>query len=270
MSKNIVIVVPARYGSTRFPGKPLALIAGRSMLSRVVDIASEAAQAVEGADVRVVVATDDQRIVDHAAEIGAEAVMTGVCSTGSDRALAAVYELAKNGYECDFVVNLQGDAPLTPVGAVVALIEGYLANSDSIEVVTPVYQLSWEALDSLRRNKVETPFSGTTAVVRDNGEAIWFSKQIIPAVRKEDRGQPMSPVYQHLGLYGYRLDALRQFCALPEGHYEALEGLEQLRFLENGMRVQTVKIDLPHSQTGVDSPEDVARAEALLDSIVSG
>ena len=255
---NIAIIIPARYGSTRFPGKPLAMIAGRSMLGRVVDLARSVADEYD--DVAVYVTTEDQRIADHAAELDVTCLMTGACATGSDRVLAAAQQLE---IQPDFILNLQGDAPLTPPQALHAMVRAYLDNPE-VSVVTPVHQLNWDGLDRLRANKAVTPFSGTTVVRRADGEAIWFSKNIIPAIRKEDRTAEASPVFQHMGLYGYRYHALERFCGWPEGHYEALEGLEQLRFLENGVSIQTVEIAVSHLHSGIDSPEDLARAEAYL------
>ncbi len=256
---SIAIIIPARYGSTRFPGKPLAMIAGQTMLSRVVDLAHSVADGYDNVDVYVT--TEDQRIADHAAEIGVKCLLTGDCKTGSDRVLAAAAQLPEVP---DFILNLQGDAPLTPPAALRAMIDAYLDAPEATDVVTPVHQLSWEGLDRLRENKKQTPFSGTTVIRRADGQAVWFSKNIIPAVRKEDRAQAMSPVFQHMGLYGYSAAALQKFCALAEGHYEALEGLEQLRFLENGLSIQTVEIDSAHIHSGIDSPEDIKRAESYL------
>jgi len=260
---GVAIVIPARYGSTRFPGKPLAEIAGQSMLSRVVDLARTAA--AQYSDIDVLVATDDQRIADHADAIGVEHVMTGECATGSDRVLAAVKE---SGKAPEFVLNLQGDAPFTPPAAIDAILKGFEAY-DEADVITPVHQLSWDDLDRLRDSKKTTPFSGTTAVVDAGGKALWFSKTILPAIRKEEalrEASDVSPVLQHMGLYGYRMEALERFCALPEGTYEALEGLEQLRMLENGMHIQCVPIEIEAGamQSGIDTPEDLERAEALL------
>lgn len=257
------IIIPARYNSTRFPGKPLALIGGKSMLSRVVDIANKAAKGLS--DVTVLVATDDPRIGEHAQSFGARAVMTPEeCKTGSDRALAALEEAKLTP---DIVVNLQGDAPFTPVSAVRGIIDA-LSKNKNADVATPVYKLSWDALDKLRTNKRMTPFSGTTAIVMADGRAVWFSKNIIPAIRKEKalrEKSDMSPVLQHIGLYGFRLEALKEFCTLPMGQYELLEGLEQLRMLENGMHVQAVTVNLPKGLTlsGIDSPEDLKRAQEI-------
>ena len=254
---KIAIVIPARYGSTRFPGKPLAKIGGRSMLSRVVDVARK----VGGAD--IIVTTEDQRIADHAKEIGADCILTSEsCPTGSDRVLEAI---KKSGKAYDFVINLQGDAPFTPASVISAMIAAFRKNP-SIEVITPVHQLNWDDLDRLRESKKTTPFSGTTATIDAQGRALWFSKAIIPAIRKDDRTAKFSPVFQHIGLYGFKTATLEKFCALPQSPYEKAEGLEQLRLLENGVPVHTVQVEIESGliQSGIDSPEDLARAEKLL------
>lgn len=231
------------------------------MLSRVYDLAQKSAAGLD--DAEIMIATEDQRIVDHAATFGAPAMITpDDCKTGSDRVLAAMRHMKKRP---DFVINLQGDAPFTPPAVVRAMIDAWRGNP-ALPVVTPVVRLRWSELDELRSNKKTTPFSGTTCVTDFRGRALWFSKNIIPAIRKEDRGTEFSPVLQHIGLYGFRADVLEHFVTLPEGHYERLEGLEQLRLLENGVPVQTVlvNVDLGMAQAGIDSPEDVQRAEALL------
>lgn len=272
---KIAVIIPARYGSTRFPGKPLAEIAGQTMLSRVVDTARAA---ISGHDnISLMVATEDQRITDHCKELEVPCVITSDdCVTGSDRALAAIK--ASNSRP-DFVINFQGDAPFTPPLILTRLIEEIEARGTEIEVITPCHTLSWEELDRLRENKKQTPFSGTTLVRNQkNGHAMWFSKQILPAIRKEEalrKAGGLSPVMQHIGIYGYRYDILEQFVNLPEGHYEQLEGLEQLRLLENGITVLATEVSIPADspwkalQGGIDSPEDVARAEALLADITN-
>lgn len=257
------IIIPARYGSTRFPGKPLALLGGQTMLSRVVDIARKAR--THYPNTVIAVATEDARIEAHCREIDIPCVMTSdQCATGSDRVLEAAKQL---GDDFDFVLGLQGDAPFTPVEALLKLIEAYDANP-SLSVVTPVVRLRWDELDALRENKKTTPFSGTTAVIDHAGRALWFSKNILPAIRKENRAEEFSPVHQHIGLYGFRYDVLKKFVSLPAGHYETCEGLEQLRLLENDIPVQTVVLDIDAglAQAGIDSPEDVERAEKLLNN----
>lgn len=260
------IVIPARYGSTRFPGKPLAKIAGKTMLARVVDLARAAARGAPEGDVQICVATDDDRIAEHCAEIGVYFLMTPPgAPTGSDRVLAALRQL--NEWP-DFVLNLQGDAPFTPPSVLRAMMEAFDFNR-RIEVVTPVHRLSWAELDLLREAKKTTPFSGTTAILNAQNQALWFSKTIIPAIRNEAAlraSEPLSPVWQHMGLYGFRVDALEKFVLFPRGVYENIEGLEQLRMIENGMRIQAVPVEIDGAglQGGIDSPEDLARAEAWI------
>lgn len=259
-----LVVIPARYGSSRFPGKPLAKIAGKEMLLRVFEIAKKG---TEGFDAHIVVATEDERIFNFCKEHDIECLMTSdKCKTGSDRICEAVNILNENP---DFIVNLQGDNPVCPPSFVRELIKTFESDT-SVDLVTPVVELSWKELDELRENKKTTPFSGTTCIVDKNGYAKWFSKNIIPAIRKEDdlrsKGDK-SPVYRHVGMYGYKCDALFKFSSLEEGVYEKLEGLEQLRFLENDMKIKVAKVSygaFSGSMGGVDSPDDVKRAEELF------
>ncbi|MEM6811207.1 MAG: 3-deoxy-manno-octulosonate cytidylyltransferase [Pseudomonadota bacterium] len=260
---NSAIIIPARYGSTRFPGKPLANIAGKTMLERVVDIARSAVDQI--GYVRIIVATEDERIFKHAQKLEVTAMMTSDdCTTGSDRVLEAAQKLSE---DVEFVFGLQGDAPFTPVEALVKMSEA-VENNQDIEVVTPIVPLRWDELATLRKNKEQTPFSGTTVTTNKEGRALWFSKNIIPAIRKEDdlKAEEFSPVYQHIGLYGYKIQTLEKFVSLPQGHYEKLEGLEQLRLLENDIPIHTVKIEMENGlmQSGIDSPEDVERAEEVI------
>lgn len=257
-----LIVVPARYASTRLPGKPLIEIAGRTMVRRVAGMAARAAEAL--GDAASVVATDHDAIADHCREHGIDVVMTDPdLPSGTDRALAAVDAL---GATPDIIVNLQGDSPFTPPAHVIAVAEA--AASSGADAATPYVRLSWDALDALRAHKATTPFSGTTLTHDTNGRALWFSKNIIPGIRKEaamrEQG-PLSPVCRHIGLYAFRLPALRRYVSLPESKYEKLEGLEQLRLLENGMSIQCVEVE-PDTIAipGIDTAEDVALAERLI------
>ncbi len=258
------IIIPARYGSSRFPGKPLAKIAGKTMLEHVVSIARKMAESSE--NIFYAVTTEDERITDHCREIGVRFIMTpSTCPTGSDRVLSALRQMPDWP---DVVINLQGDAPLTPPQAVQSIIDTFSANP-RLEVVTPVIRLSWEQLDKLREAKKATPFSGTTVVLDTRNQAIWFSKNILPAIRNERKQREQEapcPVWQHIGIYGYRCDVLEKFCELPQGVYERLEGLEQLRMLENGIRIQATPVEIPGGQipSGIDSPEDIARAENII------
>ncbi|MCJ2185006.1 3-deoxy-manno-octulosonate cytidylyltransferase [Novosphingobium sp. 1949] len=257
-----LIVVPARYGSTRLPGKPLARIAGRTLLERVVAIARAAADLAGNCG--FVVATDDARIAAHAQALGAPVAMTlADLDSGSARAYAAALQCPVPPAH---VINLQGDAPFIPP----AIVAGLLAElrASGADVATPVYPLDWARLDRLREHKRTAPFSGTTCVRDAAGRALWFSKTILPALRGEGAlraAGPMSPVWQHLGLYGYRLEALAWFAQALPGHYETLEGLEQLRFLEAGRSIATLAVTMPgHALSGIDTREDLAAAEAAI------
>lgn len=259
---DTLIVVPARFGSTRLPGKPLRPIAGRTLLERVVAVAHQAAAMAGGCE--VVVATDDQRIADHARAIGAEVAMTAPeLDTGSSRACAAA---AARPVTPQWVVNLQGDAPFVPPAVVAGLIA--TLREGSADVATPVYPLDWARLDRLRAHKQVVPFSGTTCIRGADGRALWFSKTILPAIRDEERlrdAGPLSPVWQHLGLYGYRMAALQWFAAAAQSPCEKLEGLEQLRFLEGGRIMATVAVDAPsHAMSGIDTLADLALAEETI------
>ena len=261
---HIAIIIPARYASTRFPGKPLAQLGGKSILTRVYENAMAACAGLE--NIHVAVATDDDRIADHCREHNLNFVMTSPdCHTGTDRVIEAVAKLSPAP---DFILNMQGDAPFTPPDFVRAMIDAYIADP-MVDIVTPVTRLDWAQLDKLRESKKTTPFSGTTAVIDPHGYALWFSKNIIPGIRKEEKmrgSEKLSPVYRHIGLYGYLRDALLKYQTLAPSYYEELEGLEQLRALENGMRIRAVTVDYNGrpSMSGIDSPEDLIRAEQLL------
>jgi 3-deoxy-manno-octulosonate cytidylyltransferase (CMP-KDO synthetase) len=256
-----LIVIPARYGSTRLPGKPLMPIAGRTLLERVWVNAREAARRV--GQCAAVVATDDSRIADHAAQLGAEVVLTGGdLNSGSDRARAAA---RLQSHRPDRVVCLQGDAPFIGPQVVADLVA--TLRRGRADVATPVYQLDWVQLDRLREHKRTAPFSGTTCLRDTAGRALWFSKSVLPAIRDEAtlRMEAKSPVWQHLGLYAYTMEALEWFAGAAMGTYEKLEGLEQLRFLEHGWSIATIPVNPPeHVLSGIDTAADIALAEEAI------
>ena len=211
-----------------------------------------------------VVATDDAAIETHCQKFDLPVVMTDSdLPAGSDRTLSAANLFNS---KAGIIVNLQGDAPFTDRSHILAILKR-LEEGD-VDIATPAIQLSWEALDQLRSDKETTPFSGTT-VIESEGRALWFSKTIIPAIRAEKSlrsENKHSPILRHVGLYGYRRDALAQFTKLPQSHFEKLEGLEQLRALENGLSIAIVKVPAPHiSMPGIDTKEDLSRAEALIE-----
>lgn len=267
MSIKTAIIIPARYASTRFPGKPLALLGGQSMVVRTARNAQKAADEI--GNCITLVATDDERILRHCEDNEIRCIMTeSNVPSGSDRALRAVqaYELQYEA-EIDIVINLQGDAPFTPPDHVLAVYKA-LKNNSVFDVATPYIRLSWEALDSLRTDKETTPFSGTTLVSDIKAQALWFSKNIIPAIRNENdlrKESSLSPICRHIGLYAYRKTALEKFVSLPVGHWEGLEGLEQLRCLENSMVIGCAQVEpAAIAISGIDTPEDLRRAEALI------
>ena len=235
------------------------------MLQRVCEIAVAAAETIAG-PVEIFVATDDERISTHAQALGIPALRTPTnCKTGTERVVAALEQLSPAP---DFVLNLQGDTPLVPHHFVSTVMNALIAEK-SVQWVTPVTQLSWRELDQLREHKKTTPFSGTTVIVDKDDHAVWFSKNIIPAIRGEEALRKCgsdSPIFRHIGIYGYPVAMLRVYHQLAQTPHEILEGLEQLRLLENGYRIRVVKVKYGDHPTlsGVDTPEDAKRAEALI------
>lgn len=265
MSSSILIVIPARYASTRLPGKPLVKIAGVEMVKRVADIAASICR--HNDNCHYVVATDDERILSFCQGIGIPAVMTAeTCRSGTERCRDAVSQQAERP---DFIINLQGDNPLCPPWVIQELIDAW--KSTAGDVFTPCIHLDWAEYDRLVEAKQTTPYSGTTVLVDKDGYALAFSKNIIPAIRKPEKaraGMEKSPVRRHVGLYAYTQHALETYFQLPESPYEvgSVEGLEQMRFLYNGLKVKMVETSYRGRKTtsGVDSPEDVERVEAIL------
>ena len=268
-TSGLLLVVPARFGSTRLPGKPLREIGGVPMIARTHANAARAGVelAMGWPRVDVVVATDDARIMAACNTLGINAVMTpDTVETGSDRALAAARALDPVGALYSHILNLQGDAPFTPPAHLKAVADAL--KTPGADAATAYVPLSWDALDALREHKRLAPFSGTTVILDTDGFAVWFSKTIIPAIRKEAalrQSGVACPVLRHVGLYGYRRDVLAEFAASPPSRYEQLEGLEQLRLLESGRRMACVAVEPPRiSLGGIDTEADIALAERLL------
>jgi 3-deoxy-manno-octulosonate cytidylyltransferase (CMP-KDO synthetase) len=240
-------VIPARYGSTRFPGKPLAKLGGKAVLAHVV----AHAQASSRLD-RLVVATDDERIADCARSAGSESWMTppGIRS-GSDRVAHAMQGLAEQeGDTFDVVVNVQGDEPFLPADAIdraVALLE----KRPEAEIATLAVEATEE--EHLRPDVVK--------VVTDHrGRALYFSRSPIPYPKHREQVRPL----KHVGLYAFRAGYLEHFVNIPQGELELAEDLEQLRAMEEGSVIMVAKGSWP--VLGIDTPEDLARAEARLAS----
>lgn len=238
-AKNgVLAVIPARYASSRFPGKALHPLLGRPMIAHVVARALEA-----GCFDEVLVATDDERIAAAAAQAGARPVVTGPAASGTDR-VAAVARTER----AEIVVNLQGDEPAMPPGNLRALVE-FLRGRPHVSIAT--LALPGTAEDLADPDVVK--------IVCDlEGRALYFSRAAIPFQRHADAGA----VRRHLGLYGFRREALLRFASLPECALERVEALEQLRALAHGMAIYVLDVELP--SIAVDAPGDIPRAEEAL------
>ena len=242
------VVIPARIGSTRLPGKPLLMIAGVPMIVRV------ARQAARSGARAVIVATDDEAIRRTVFEAGCRAVMTRASHpSGSDRVAEAV---AREGWADEsIVINVQGDEPLLPPEVV-----RQLADAMAVDVAIDVATLCEPGTDA---EALADP--NCVKVVRDaQDNALYFSRSPIPAPRAGAMEAPAGRWLRHIGIYGYRVGALRRFVALPPSSLELAEGLEQLRLLENGMGIRALDSCLPVPK-GIDTAEDLERARRILD-----
>lgn len=257
---TVLIAIPARYASTRYPGKPLVLLRGPDGAKTLIQRSWEAAMAVQGVS-RVVVATDDDRIRDHAAGFGAEVVMTSTdCQNGTERCA----EVAQQWPGFDMIVNLQGDAPLTPAWFVEDLIAGLRADP-AADIATPVLRCDGRAVAGFLADRREGRVGGTTAVFGAGGRGLYFSKEVIPYTGRIYADDEATPVFHHVGVYAYRPAALAAYPTWPAGPLETLEGLEQLRFLENGRQVLCVEVQARGRQFWeLNNPSDVPRIEAMM------
>ncbi len=252
MSKSL-IVIPARYNSSRFPGKPLCEINGITMLERIWNISKK----VNQSDVDVLIATDDERIAKLCNSINADYIMTSKeCRTGSDRVLEA-YINSKS--DAEIVFSFQGDSVLTPPWIIESVLEEMKSNSE-IKVCTPAVLLKGSELDSFVQSKKSGSSTGTSVTFDKNMDALYFSKSLIPNSRSEEY-----TVYKHIGLYAYRKDTLEEFSKLEQSKFEKIEQLEQLRLLENGYKVRIKLVDLKgRTLHSVDNPEDVKKVEEII------
>ena len=256
-----LIVIPARYASSRFPAKPLAQIAGpdgaKSLILRTWEAGVAAGQMI-GA--QVVVATDDARIAAHVQGFGGDVVMTSTqAQNGTER--CAEVAATMGGY--DLIVNLQGDAPLTPPWFIADLVAAMAQGT--ADVATPVLRCDGAMRAALIADRRAGRVGGTTAVFAADGSALYFSKEVIPFCAQAFQDTAPTPVFHHVGLYAYRTAALRDYPHWPMGQLEALEGLEQLRFLEQGRRVQCVPVAArAHQFWEVNNPEDIPIVEAMI------
>lgn len=240
-------LIPARYASTRFPGKPLALLAGKPVIQHVYE------QAVKVLDA-VYVATDDERIYNKVLEFGGKAVMTSTeHHSGTDRIEEA---LEKVGGDFDVVVNIQGDEPFIAQSQIETLCHCFEDETTQIATLGKPFECI-EAVENPNSPKI---------VVDNRGYAMYFSRSVIPFVRGVERQEWLKkyPFLKHLGIYAYRTEVLKAITRLPQSSLELAESLEQLRWLENGYRI---KVGITNVETvGIDTPEDLQRAEDFIRS----
>lgn len=257
---NSVILIPARFQSSRFPGKPLAMLRGAGGAAKpLIQRSVEAARRVAGVS-QVFVTTDDQRIADACDAFGAPVLMTSeACRNGTERCAEALAQLDGP----DLVVNFQGDALLTPPGFVEALIER-MRNTD-IDVATPAFRLRSGEAKALQSEETAGRVGGTSVVTDNQGRALYFSKRLIPHLPANALDGPMSPIKLHIGVYAYRPAALAAYAASPASELEQLEGLEQLRFLAAGIPIAVVEVEPPpFALRELNNPEDAAPIEEAL------
>lgn len=231
-------IIPARYGSTRFPGKPLIEINGKSMIRRVIDQAKKCTSLQD-----VWVATDDERIFKHVEEYGCKAYYTSEdCNSGTERICELIPSIEGN---FDFVLNIQGDEPFVHVESLEELSQALISSKTDIATLAVQIENKEEANDS---NRVKVVFS-------TSGKALYFSRSIIPFARN---GEP--DYFKHLGVYAYTTNALQQIKLLKPSSLELTESLEQLRWLEHDLTISVVVTS--HDSTGIDTPEDLMKYQA--------
>lgn len=241
---KIGVVIPARYASTRFEGKPLALICGKPMIQKVYEGAMQAGRVTE-----VVVATDDQRIMDAVIGFGGKAVMTSESNrSGTDR-VAEAAEIIGLGLD-DVVVNIQGDQPLIDPRCIDEVVEPFFTEPD--------LGMSTLAFAIVQEDEITNP-KDVKVTFDNNGYALYFSRSTIPFDRDKDSSYE---VYKHLGVYAYTRRFLEMFRTLPQGKLERIEKLEQLRALEYGHRIKVVVTG--YDSPEVDLPEDIKRIEKRM------
>jgi 3-deoxy-manno-octulosonate cytidylyltransferase (CMP-KDO synthetase) len=258
---RFAVVIPARYESTRFPGKPLAGLRGASGSAKpLIQRSWEAAVAACAAD-RVWVATDDGRVSDAVREFGGQVVMTSdKCRNGTERCAEAIDKIPN----CpDIIVNFQGDAPLTPL-SLPGQLATLLADEPAAAMATPALRCTPSTYRHLEADSAAGRVGGTTVIFNRGHHALYFSKRLLPYIPPETPSAS-DQVHLHLGLYAYRREALLQYVAAPPSPLELMEGLEQLRFLDQGKAVKVLPLDpVGWDCIELNNPSDVAPIEAIL------
>ena len=261
---EVAVIIPARYSSSRYPAKPLAPLVGATGIAKpLIQRSWECATAIAD-PTSIWIATDDDRIADAVKAFGGQVVMTAEsCANGTERCADAI---ARLGIEPRTVVNLQGDAPLTPAPVVIALIEALVATPE-IAMMTPAIRCARSTYAHLVADQAEGRVGGTTVVFGGDRRALYFSKRVIPHLPPQAAALAFPPVHLHLGVYAYRPEALRRYVALGASEIEQLEGLEQLRFLDGGIPVGVVAFEpIGWDAIELNNPTDVAPIEAILKS----
>ena len=244
---KIIGIIPARYSSTRFPGKPLADIGGKSMIQRVYDQAVKSKSLTD-----VIVATDDKRIEKHVSDFGGKVIMTKEShQSGTDRCFEAIQEFYSS---TGIVINIQGDEPFIRPEQIDLVASCF--DSDDVKIATLVKKINnYEELFNINTPKV---------VLNKNGDAIYFSRQTIPSIREKEKTEWLNhhTFYKHIGIYAYTTKALAEITVLKQSSLELAEGLEQLRWLENGYKIKTKITDF--ESVSVDVPEDLKKLAIFL------
>jgi len=249
---KFIAVIPARYASTRFPGKPLALLGGKTVIERVYEQVSKVID-------DVYVATDDDRIREAVESFGGKAVMTSPNhKSGTDRIEEAVEII---GSDADVVVNVQGDEPFIHVSQIKTVCDCFNDATTQIATLGKPFGRTAEDIEA-----IENPNSPKIAVSKA-GFALYFSRSVIPYCRGKERSEwpEVFPYLKHIGLYAYRRNVLREVTLLPQGELEKAESLEQLRWLENGYKIKVGTTDI--ETVGIDTPEDLAKAEKIISNV---
>lgn len=251
---KVLIVIPSRYASTRFPGKPLALLGGETVVSRVWHRAKQVPGVAD-----VIVATDDQRIFDHVTDFGGEgaAMMTAEThQSGTDRCGEVMRRLEAKGQHYDVIINVQGDEPFMDPGQIEDLISCFNAPEVQIATLATRFHTTDELLSP----------NNAKLVVSNDGFAMYFSRHAIPYCRGVEQNQWLesAPYLKHVGIYAFRSETLAEVCQMQPSTLEKCEKLEQLRWLGAGYRIKVCLTD--HSNVGIDTPEDLAEAEQMLKS----
>lgn len=260
--ESFAIIIPARYASQRYPGKPLVPLRGASGLDKtLIQRSWECASAIAGAE-GVWVATDDERIADEVQRFGGDVVMTSSdCANGTERCADAI---ARLGRVADVIVNLQGDAPLSPGHVIVELVKR-LDEDREAAMATLGVRCSPSTLAHLLEDQAHGRVGGTTVVCDETSRALYFSKSVIPYVSPNAWRENAPPVNLHLGVYAYRPEALVAYSKARTGELEQVEGLEQLRFLALGLPVSVVKLEqLAWDSIELNNPSDKAIIERVL------